>query len=266
MLGLPIDEFVSHQAILYSVARVAVGLIFGCRWLVTFIPHSISATFAGPGQSQAHHAYQAPHTTIHTRASTRTLQTILTLHPSFHGALVCTARSVLLLKTATGPARPAPRTRVNFVVSPHKQRIFFFLLERAAGTRCRTAPDLLCVNLRPRVLLSPYDKVQAHLAPSTSSTITVLGVCMQYIHPPLKIFPIRPLSLQPVPTNWHLCFNSLAALPCNFFLVCLPSTANPLRLGQTRLALDLPCDTGSSIAAALWTIDNCHGAPTVNPA
>ncbi len=106
----------------------------------------------------------------------------------------------------------------------------------------------------------PYDKVQAHLAPPTPSTITVFGVCMQYIHPPQNL-SIQPLSLQPVPTYWHLCFNLLAALPCNFFFGLL--TANPLRLGQTRLALGLPCDTGSSIPAALWSIKNCHGM-TVN--
>lgn len=135
----------------------------------------------------------------------------------------------------------------------------FFL---PAGPRCRTAPDLLCVTCG-QGFFCPYDKVQAHLAPSTPSTITVFGVCMQYIHPPSKSFPFDPCHYSQYPPT-----GIFAQLTCSsslqFFFGLL--TANPLRLGQTRLALGLPCDTGSSIAAALWTIDNCHGAPTVNPA
>lgn len=170
---------------------------------------------------------------------------------------MCTAPSVLLPTQDCDGARPVPRTRVNLVVGPQKQFFFFFTFR---WTALQDRSRLAVRDLWPRVLLSLR---QGTSPPRASDTLDYNGIwCMHAIHPP----PSKSFHSTPVITASTHLLASLLQLTCSsslqFFFGLL--TANPLRLGQTRLALGLPCDTGSSIPAALWSINNCHGITANN--
>lgn len=190
--------------------------------------------FPGPGRSQAHHTYQTSDTTIHTRASTRTLQTILTLHPSFYGALVCTAPSVLLPTQDCDGARPVPRTRVNLVVGLQKQWFFFTFRWTALQDRSRLAVR----DLWPRVLLSLR---QGTSPPRASDTLDYNGIwCTPYAcntSTPLKIFPFNPCHYSQYPPTGIFASTYLQLFLAIFFLVCL----QPIRSALARRGLHWAC-------------------------